>query len=224
MGGILRGRGEWQSTIADALARARRPILADPRFSPRALDDRLPVERYDRSLFPPARPAATLLLLYPGADGTLTVPLTVRHAELRAHAGEISLPGGRVEQADESHAAAALREAWEEIGLDPATVSLAGMLDPVWIPVTNFELLPVVGTAAARPTLTPQADEVEQILELPLRSLLSDELIGDELIEGPGWMLRAGTYRWQGHRIWGATARTLAMLAAVLAEAGIGPE
>lgn len=224
MAGILRGEAGWQAAIAGALAHATRPIGVDPRFSPRAPDGRPPIERYDRTLFPPARPAATLLLLYPGDAGELTIPLTVRHAELRAHAGEISLPGGAVDQADASHRAAALREAWEEIGVDPAAVSLAGTLDPVWIPVTNYEVLPFVGTAAVRPMLTPHSDEVEEIVELPLRHLLTDELVGEELIEGPGWLLRAGTYRWRGHRIWGATARTLAMFAAVLAEAGIGPE
>ena len=78
------------------------------------------LRRYDRSTFPPARPAATLLLVYPGAGGELTVPLTVRHADLREHAGEISLPGGTVDADDPSHEAAALREAEEEIGVDPA--------------------------------------------------------------------------------------------------------
>jgi len=221
MDGILRGRDGWETAIAEALRNATRPIVADPRFSPRGAADRVEVERYDRSVFPPARPAATLLLVYPAASGELTVPLTVRRADLRAHAGEISLPGGTVDEGDASHEAAALREAWEEVGVDPASVRMAGVLDEVWIPVSNFELRPFVGTVAARPRLTPHTDEVAEILELPLHLLVTDELVGEELIEGPGWLLRAGVYRWQGHRIWGATARTLAMFAAVLHEAGM---
>jgi len=196
MDGILRGRDGWETAIAEALRNATRPIVA-------------------------ARPAATLLLVYPAASGELTVPLTVRRADLRAHAGEISLPGGTVDEGDASHEAAALREAWEEVGVDPASVRMAGVLDEVWIPVSNFELRPFVGTVAARPPLTPHTDEVAEILELPLHLLLTDGLVGEELIEGPGWLLRAGVYRWQGHRIWGATARTLAMFAAVLHEAGM---
>lgn len=179
------------------------------------------MRRYDRSTFPPARPAATLLLVYPVPGGELTVPLTVRHADLREHAGEVSLPGGTVEVDDPSHEAAALREAEEEIGIDPALVTIVGQLDDVWIPVSNFELRPFVGTAATRPALTPHTDEVAEIVEFPLRLLLADSAVGEELIEGPGWALRASVYRHDGHRIWGATARTLAMFAAVLHEAGL---
>jgi 8-oxo-dGTP pyrophosphatase MutT (NUDIX family) len=222
MDGILRGEGDWQGSIARALAAADRPIAADPRLLPRdaSLNDGLP--RFDRAAFPPARLAATLLLIYPGDDGGLTVPLTVRHAELRAHAGEISLPGGAVDPSDGSRAETALREAREEVGLDPGLATIIGELDDVWIPVSNFELRPYVATAEARPMLRPHSAEVEEIVELPLALLVSAGSISEELIEGPGWSLRAGVYRHAGHRIWGATARTLAMFASVLEQAGIG--
>jgi 8-oxo-dGTP pyrophosphatase MutT (NUDIX family) len=218
---ILRGAADWQEAIAGALAAATRPIQPDPRFMPRGVPGGPALRRYDRSSFPPARPAATLLLVYPAPGGELMVPLTVRHADLREHPGEISLPGGTVDASDPSHAAAALREAEEEIGVDPATVTIVGQLDDVWIPVSNFELRPFVGTAATRPAFHPHTDEVAEILELPLRSLMTDDAVGEELIEGPGWSLHAAVYRHAGHRIWGATARTLAMFAAVLREAGI---
>ena len=185
------------------------------------MDEGTALRRYDRTTFPPARPAATLLLLYPTADGELALPLTVRHADLRSHAGEISLPGGATDAADASREATALREAQEEIGVDPATVTIAGVLDDIWIPVSNFELRPFVGTAGARPALVPHTEEVAEIVEIPLRYLLADDVVVDELIEGPGWQLRAAVYRYLGHRIWGATARTLAMFATVMREAGI---
>ena len=218
---ILRGGEGWQEAIARALAQATRPISPDPRFIPREVPGGPTLRRYDRSTFPPARPAATLLLVYPGPGGELTVPLTVRHADLREHAGEISLPGGTVDATDASREATALREAWEEVGVDPAAVTIAGLLDDIWIPVSNFELRPFVGTAATRPALAPHTDEVAEIVELPLRNLLTDDAVSEELIEGPGWILRAAVYRHAGHRIWGATARTLAMFAAVLTEAGV---
>lgn len=196
-----------------------RPIEADPRFAPRGASGRPNLQRGDRAAFAPARPASTLLVLYPGVDGELTVPLTVRHADLRAHAGEISLPGGAVDAADASREETALREAWEEIGVPPASVHLLGTLDELWIPVSNFELLPFVGALPTRPALTPHSDEVAEIVELPVRHLLTDDSVSEEMIEGPGWLLRAGVYRFAGHRIWGATARTLAMFATVLRHA-----
>jgi len=216
---ILRGADGWQEAIADALQRATRPIAPDPRFAPRDATGFANLDRYDRSGLPLPRPAATLLLVYPDPDGELKVPLTVRHADLREHAGEVSLPGGTVDAADASHEATALREAWEEVGVDPAAVRIAGVLDDIWIPVSNFELRPFVGTAASRPAMTPHTDEVAEIVEVPLRHLVADDSVSEELIEGPGWILRAAVYRWEGHRIWGATARTLAMFASVLREA-----
>jgi len=218
---ILRGEAGWQEAVARAMAAATRPISPDPRFAPRSVDEGSTLRRYDRTTFPPARPAATLLLLYPAVDGELRLPLTVRHADLRSHAGEISLPGGATDPADASREATALREAQEEIGVDPAAVTIAGVLDDIWIPVSNFELRPFVGTAAARPALVPHTEEVAEIVEIPLRYVLADDVVVDELIEGPGWQLRAAVYRYLGHRIWGATARTLAMFATVMREAGI---
>jgi 8-oxo-dGTP pyrophosphatase MutT (NUDIX family) len=219
---ILRGTPGWEHAIADAVQRATRPIVLDSRLTPRDASGRASGRRFDRSHFPPARSAATLLLVYPGSDGSLTIPLTVRHADLRAHAGEISLPGGAVDEGDSSLEAAALREAEEEIGIDRSTVRIAGVLDDVWIPVSNFELRPVVGTTASRPTFVLGTDEVAEIIELPVERLFGEDAVSEELIEGSGWRLRAGAYRQGDHRIWGATARTLDMFAAVLREARIG--
>ncbi|HEX5578986.1 MAG TPA: CoA pyrophosphatase [Candidatus Limnocylindria bacterium] len=218
---ILLAQPGWQDRVADALRRAPRPIPVDERLMPRreAAESAAPLPRYERSAMPPARPAATLLLLYPGPDGELRLPLTVRHASLRAHAGEVSLPGGAVEEADPSHEATALREAEEEIGVAGDGVAVLGTLDDVWIPVTNFRLRPFVGALPARPEMAPQTDEVALIVELPLRDLLHEGAVTDEIVHGPGWTLRVGGYRAEGQLVWGATARTLAMLASVLAHA-----
>jgi 8-oxo-dGTP pyrophosphatase MutT (NUDIX family) len=213
---ILRGEGAWQEAIATAMRRTPRPIAADSRLVPRDEAGRDSRSRIDRTSLPPARAASTLLLVYPAPDDGLVVPLTVRHADLRTHAGEVSLPGGAVDPADASPEAAALREAHEEIGVDPELVALIGSLDEIWIPVSNFELRPFVGTAATRPDLHPHTAEVEAIVELPLARLLQPAALTVETIEGPGWRVRAGVYRHAGLRIWGATARALAMFATVL--------
>jgi 8-oxo-dGTP pyrophosphatase MutT (NUDIX family) len=217
---ILRADRDWQARVERAIAAVERPIAVDPRFVPRrAVPDPALAEedarRFDRARFPDPRAAATLLLIYP-ADEELVIPLTVRHAELGAHPGEVSLPGGAVDPGDASLEATALREANEEIGLAPDAVRVVGRLDPVWIPVSNFELVPVVAVADARPTMTAQQAEVVEIVELPLRRLLEPDGVSEEEIRVPGVVLRTGVYRWAGHRVWGATARTLSMLGVAL--------
>lgn len=157
-----------------------------------------------------------MLAIYPDSGGNLVIPLTVRRDDLRAHAGEVSLPGGALDDADVDHTAAALREAWEEIGLEPDVVRIAGALDDVWIPVSNFELRPIVGTVARRPALVPHDAEVAAIVELPLGALFDPAAVGVEEFRGTGWTVRAGAYRLGEVRIWGATALTLGMLAHVL--------
>jgi 8-oxo-dGTP pyrophosphatase MutT (NUDIX family) len=218
---ILRGEPGWQEAIGRALTAIPRPIATDPRLLPRSASGAVRPS-WDPADFPPARPAATLLLLYPGPDEKLTIPLTVRRPDLRAHAGEVSLPGGAVDAGDATPEAAALREAWEEIGVAPEAVSLLGTLDEIWIPVSNYRLQPFVGAVARRPDLVPHSGEVAAIVEIPADLLLHDDAITEHLVSGPGWSLVAGAYRHADQVIWGATARTLAMFATVLAEASAG--
>ena len=169
------------------------------------------------------RRAATMLAIYPDPRGDLVIPLTVRRDDLTSHAGEVSLPGGRVDPDDADEVAAALREAWEEIGLPPDAIRVAGSLDEVWIPVSNFVLRPVVGTLDATPALVAHDAEVAAIVELPLDALFDADLVGEEEFTGGrgAWRVRAGAYRYAGLRVWGATALTLGMLARVLDDAGM---
>jgi 8-oxo-dGTP pyrophosphatase MutT (NUDIX family) len=218
MNRILSAADDWEGRIALALSVAPRPIPVDPRLMPRrGAGPQLPA--VDRATFPPARPAATLLLVYP-LGGELVIPLTVRRDDLPDHPGEISLPGGAVDPADVDLEATALREAAEEVGLTGDGVRVAGRLDPVWIPVSNFELVPVVATLADPPALAPHEAEVERLIEFPLARLLDTDGITEEDIDIRGYVLRAGVYRWGDTRVWGATARTLAMLGTVLSQIG----
>jgi len=141
-------------------------------------------------------------------DGELWAVFIMRRANLRLHAGQISFPGGRHEPADPDLAHTALREAHEEIGLEPSAVTLLGALTPTPTFVSDIAIYPVVGLIERPEAWTPAADEVERVLEAPLRSLAATHRV--ETFERPGG--GRGTtdaYTIEGERIWGATGRIL---------------
>src|SRR5215216_63988 len=157
---------------------------------------------------PGHKDAAVLVPLYrdPVAAGEpLTAVFTERRADLRRHAGEISFPGGRQDHPDEDLRATAVREAHEEIGLDPAGVELVGALPPVGTFVTSYRIFPFVGLIEPGQTWRPQATEVEQVLEFTLADLLRGHEI-QRLIR-KGVPIKMPTYTVDGHLVWGATAR-----------------
>lgn len=170
-----------------------------------------------------ARPAAVLVLIAPGsdaADAEAEVILIRRVDRGGHHAGDVALPGGRIEIHDADAAAAALREAAEEVGLDRVAtgVRVIGELETFWIPVSDYRVTPILAIAARRPELIPSPDEVEAIIRAPLGSFLPDAQI--ELVESEirGFKLRFGAYPTNGLRVWGATARILGQLGAILGE------
>lgn len=171
-----------------------------------------------------ARPAAVLVLIAPASDALdaeAEVILIRRVDHGGHHAGDVALPGGRFEVGDEDATGAALREAAEEVGLDPvaAGVRVVGELETFWIPVSDYRVTPVVAIASRRPTLTASPDEVEAIVRAPLAAFLPDAPI--ELVETEvrGFPLRFGAYPTNGLRVWGATARILGQLGAILGQA-----
>lgn len=141
---------------------------------------------------------------------------TERRADLRRHAGEISFPGGRRDAGDADLAATALREAREEIGLDPAVVDVQGALLPVSTFVTDYLVHPLVGLVAEPQALDlePNPAEVETVLTFSLELLRS----GYEMrrLVRRGVAVHTPTYEVEGQLIWGATARILGDLLARL--------
>jgi 8-oxo-dGTP pyrophosphatase MutT (NUDIX family) len=155
---------------------------------------------------PGTKDAAVLVPLYPD----LRAVFTERRADLRRHAGEISFPGGRQDHPGEDLRATALREAHEEIGLDPAEVELMGALPPVGTFVTSYRIFPFVGRIQEAHVWTPQESEVARVLEFSLGDLER----GHEMkrLVRKGVPIKTPTYTVDGHLVWGATARIVQSL------------
>ncbi|WP_428375022.1 CoA pyrophosphatase [Lichenicoccus sp.] len=159
------------------------------------------------------RHAAVLVPIVPAPEPV--VLLTRRSALLRHHSGQVSFPGGGLDPMDRDPAETALREAREEIGLDPATVGLLGRLPVQWTHASNFLITPVVGVLSAEARWLAAPAEVDIIFGMPLQQLLDPD--APRLIEGG---LRHGSWSWPhpDHDIWGATAAILLRLARILRE------
>jgi 8-oxo-dGTP pyrophosphatase MutT (NUDIX family) len=134
------------------------------------------------------------------------------------HSGEVSFPGGKAEPGDADAAATALREASEEVGLDPARdgVEVIGRLDTLWIPPSNFRVEPIVAIAARRPAFVADPREVAAILEAPVTAFLPGvaPMIVDP--DPHGRPIRYGAYLVEGRIVWGATAAILGQFGAML--------
>lgn len=154
------------------------------------------------------REAAVLVLLYHDA-GAERVLLTRRTDTVEHHKGQISFPGGGRHGADEDLATTALRETWEEVGVHPDDVEVIGRLDEI-VTVSDFRVAPFVGVLRRAPyEFVPSPLEVAEVLEVPLRHLLDPANTVYETYERAGVPIVSPAYWYDGHRIWGATARML---------------
>ncbi len=176
----------------------------------------LPVESIPSEYLPEGglREAAVLVPLFE-KEGAPHVLLTRRRADLRRHAGQLSFPGGRIDPTDRDSLAAALREAREEVGLDPAQVGILGRLSDCLVIVTGFRLTPWVGSVPYPYSYAPAPGEVEEILQVRLEDLARPEALRTEMREACG-MVHEVHFFTHGHdTIWGATARVLKELLSV---------
>ncbi len=155
-------------------------------------------------------PAAVLVGIVAGpAPGIL---LTKRTAHLRQHSGQVSFPGGRIDPGDASPEAAALREAQEEVGLDPSHAELLGRLRD-YVTITSYRVTPVLALLSQGFVSRPSAQEVEAVFQLPLAVLLDPDAPQRHSAMSRGTLRQYWVWPHAEHHIWGATAAMLVHLA-----------
>jgi 8-oxo-dGTP pyrophosphatase MutT (NUDIX family) len=206
-GGGHQGPFDWRARIAERLAHSKPRHGVEDWLIPGLSAEQT---RVNRAFFPATPIAAAVLVPLVERDGELTVLLTQRASQLKNHAGQISFPGGRIEPEDQGPRAAALREAFEEIGLDERFVSVVGYL-PDHILLSGFLVTPVVAFVQPGFELLLDHQEVQDTFEVPLRHVFEPanhrsrrRRLGGHTADVEVWDIQ-----YEGHNIWGATAGML---------------
>lgn len=166
-----------------------------------------------------AREAGVLILLYPYRNSVYTVFMQRHHYE-GVHGGQISFPGGKREKTDKDVIAAALREAEEETGADRSSISVLGTLTPLFIPVSNMLVTPVVGWTDSRPGFNPRDEEVDFLIEAGLKRFCDSSIVKTKPMDIRGETIEVKYFDYDGHVIWGATAMMLHELLVIISRAG----
>lgn len=194
-----------------------------------ALSHTLPGEKAHRLLLPEGRklkPTASntsanqsgvLLTLFPDKEQLFTCFIR-RPITMKNHAGQISFPGGRQESQDPDLVATALRESQEEVGLDPMRLDILGSLTPLYVPISNFCISPVVGWSESKPEFHINQTEVDDLILAPVDVLLTPDAIQTTHIDTLRGIREVPCFRFNGHIIWGATAMIFSEFREILSQ------
>lgn len=193
----------------DIVARLSALLLPEAPAHPHAKDlvpEFGPIRRYDR----PPTPAAVLIALIRRPEGH-TILYTERSPDLRAHSGQVAFPGGKVDKEDANAAAAALREANEEVGLEPADARLLGFM-PAYYTGSNYLITPVVAEVVPKGPFVPNPGEVHSVFEVPLMRILDAQTYGRYHVTWEGEEHSTWQIDHDGHVIWGITGNLTRLL------------
>ncbi len=149
--------------------------------------------------------SAVLILLFNNAN-ILYFCLIKRSLNLKYHPGQISFPGGKIEKGESDYTITALREADEEIGLDPNKIEIIGNISSVYIPVSNFMIYPVLAYSEEIPNLKVNESEVDEIIYLPIYEFFNPVNITEEIVNSGSSTIKTPCYKINDYIIWGATA------------------
>lgn len=195
------------------------------------LADKLPGEHAQRLMMPvestrarfdlnrPDAKKGGVLILFYAKTNSIFIPLTQRHDYGGTHGGQVSLPGGKMEDQDSSIIDTALRETHEEIGIHTNKIKVLGQLSDLYIPPSNFQVTPVVGYIDEHPSFDIDTYEVKELIEAPLTDLMDFERKKKKDIEvRGGYRINAPYFDIQGRVVWGATAMILSELHQIISE------
>ena len=163
--------------------------------------------------------SSVLLLLFPEGD-QLYICLTKRPQTMKHHPGQISFPGGKVEKEDRSAEMTALREAREEVGINPDAIEILGKLSDLYVEVSKFSIQPFLAWADRKPDFVVDYGEVEELILFPVSDFVANEIISETELETVTGPLQIKYYPYNGEFIWGATAMILSELIEILKKQG----
>lgn len=169
-----------------------------------------------------SKDAGVLILLYPH-EGSLYTVFIQRPDYNGVHGGQISFPGGKKENTDTSVIQTAIRETSEETGIDKSEIKAIGILTPLYIPVSNIIVTPVVGWTGRKPAFHPQPEEVDFIIEADIRILLDPSIIKQKPFTIRGEKIDVRYFDYKDNIIWGARAMILHELLTILRKANLSP-
>lgn len=193
-----------------------------------ALQNELPGADAHNKMLPPGRRlkshdhelssvklSSVLVLIFP-MDGKLYTCLTKRPSTMKFHAGQISFPGGKVEKEDASAEKAALREAWEEVGIEPSAIEILGKLSDFYLEISQFSIQPFLAWTDQKPEFSLNLHEVEELILFPLSDFVENENILETELQTLTGLLKINYFPHEGRIVWGATAMILSELIEIL--------
>ena len=177
------------------------------------------IKDFPRKKKPGSKLAAVLILLYPYKDSIYTVFMQ-RPEYKGVHSGQISFPGGKMETGDNNLTETAIREACEETGFCSKNLQILGTLTPLFIPVSDIEVTPVVAYTGTRPDFEPDDSEVVELFEAPLEAFLESSIVKEKTMQIREDFLLVKFYDFNNRIIWGATAMILHELLEIIRRIG----